>query len=447
MRNKYSARHVLAAIATLATIVLSCQNEDLSESSFDLIQSRILDTSCAISGCHSSTSDPAFLQHNLVLEKSVAYSNLVGVEPTLHNAKHDNLLRVKHHESDFSLLFHKISTTSGVSNYGSPMPLGLPLLSVGQVEFIRQWIDAGAPQKGQVADPALLDDEIAQPDPFTPPLPPAPGEGIQVSVGPFSVAPDFERELFVYKKLGNTEKIFVNRFEIKMRYNSHHFILYDFNDQIPSAIKPPFDFVRDIRNPDGSMATGLMIPMAYHVFVIGSQTPHFTYQFPDGIALELPADYALDFNSHYVNKQGIPIEGEVYINLYTVPQSEVTDIAIALNLPNNSLNLPANQRTTLTKTFIFNEKRTIYSLTSHTHQLGEKFVIKIKGGARDGETVYTNENWHHPPQLNYNPPIVLNPGEGLTSEITYNNTTNKTVNFGLTSEDEMGIIFGYYKAN
>ena len=28
--------------------------------------------------------------------------------------------------------------------------------------------------------------------------------------------------------------------------------------------------------------------------------------------------------------------------------------------------------------------------------------------------------------------------------ITDNNTTNKTVNFGLTSEDEMNIIFGYY---
>jgi hypothetical protein len=28
--------------------------------------------------------------------------------------------------------------------------------------------------------------------------------------------------------------------------------------------------------------------------------------------------------------------------------------------------------------------------------------------------------------------------------VTYNNTTNKIVNFGLTSEDEMNIIFGYY---
>ena len=39
--------------------------------------------------------------------------------------------------------------------------------------------------------------------------------------------------------------------------------------------------------------------------------------------------------------------------------------------------------------------------------------------------------------------LTLNPGEGLTSIITYNNDTTHTITFGLTSEDEMGIIFGY----
>ncbi len=41
-------------------------------------------------------------------------------------------------------------------------------------------------------------------------------------------------------------------------------------------------------------------------------------------------------------------------------------------------------------------------------------------------------------------PLVLQPGEGLTSEVTYNNTTASQISFGLTSEDEMDIIFGYY---
>jgi len=441
-RNSIVAVFITAVLISIFAV--SCQTEELAESSFDLIQSEILDTSCAISGCHSSVSDVSFFQHGLVLEASESYANLVGAEPTNHDAKHDHLFRVKASEPDFSLLYHKVSTTSGVHKYGNPMPLGLTPLKQGEVEFIQQWIKAGAPREGRVADPALLSDETPQPDFFTPLAPPAAGTGFQVGVTEFQVAPNFERELFVYKKLGNTREVYVNRFEIKMRPNSHHFILYDFNDQIPPNIKPGFDLIRDIRRPDGILDIGLMVPMAYHVFVVGTQTPHFDYQFPDGVALKIPADYALDFNSHYVNKQGIPIDGEVYVNLYTVPEASVTKTAIALNLGNNALNLPANQRTTATKIFIFNEKRSIYSLTSHTHQLAELFIIKIKGGPRDGEVVYTNSHWSHPPQINFDPPIVINAGEGLISEITYNNTRNQTVKFGLTSEDEMGIIFGYY---
>ncbi len=89
----------------------------------------------------------------------------------------------------------------------------------------------------------------------------------------------------------------------------------------------------------------------------------------------------------------------------------------------------------------------IIALTSHTHQLGEKFVIRISGGIRNGEIVYTNLDWHHPQFKSYNPPIVLQPGEGLISEITYFNSKDKSVRFGLTSEDEMGIIFGFYTDN
>lgn len=58
--------------------------------------------------------------------------------------------------------------------------------------------------------------------------------------------------------------------------------------------------------------------------------------------------------------------------------------------------------------------------------------------------VYTSTNWEHPEKINYTPYISLKKGEGLTSRITYNNTSDKTVTFGLTTEDEMGIIFGYY---
>ena len=430
----------------VAMIFWSCQDNPVKEdpSTFAIIQSEILNTSCAVSGCHSSSSDLSFLQHELVLEKSVAYTNLVNRVPTHPNAKADGLLRVKPFSSDESLLFHKLHSNADdhhTSDYGLPMPLGLELLSQGQVEFIRRWIEAGAPLEGNVVeDLSLLDDTTPQPENFEPLSPPA--AGIQINIDKFEVAPEFEREFFVYKKLGNAEDIYVNRVEIKMRQNSHHFLLYDFNDEIPN--KPDLDVIRDIRNVSGSLNYQNMIPMLYHVYVAGSQTTYMDYQFPEGVALKFPAGAAIDFNSHYVNKQKVSIEGEVNVNLHTQPAGAITKVAKTLNLGNTNINLPPNQKTTLSKTFTMMSKTYIFALTSHTHQLGEKFVIKINGGPRNGEIVYTSTDWHHPVITNYDNPIILNPGEGLISEITYNNQKSVTVNFGLRSEDEMGIIFGYY---
>lgn len=435
--------------AAVGITSLSCQPEGAEpDSSYDLIQTRILDVSCAVSGCHKSSNDGSFAQHQLLLTPAEAYGQLVNVMPANSNAAADGLMRVKPFQSEKSLLFHKVFSGEGVhhmADYGNAMPLGLPLLSVGQVEFIRRWIEAGAPRQGKaVDDETLLEDTTPQPDKFEPLDPPAAGEGFQLKVGPFAVPPNFEREFFVYKRLGNTTDVFVNRLEIRMRQNSHHFLLYDFNSNTPASAMPALDVVRDIRMPDGTLNFVNMIPMMYHVYVAGSQTGYSDFSFPPGVAIRLPANMALDFNSHYVNKSPVEIEGEVNVNVYTTPAANVQKVAKTLNLGNNSISLPPKTRTTLTRTYLMDRKTYIVSLTSHTHQLGEKFIIKIKNGLRDGQIVYTSTDWHHPEVVNFSSPLILNAGEGLTSEVTYNNTRSTVVSFGLTSEDEMGIIFGYY---
>jgi hypothetical protein len=87
----------------------------------------------------------------------------------------------------------------------------------------------------------------------------------------------------------------------------------------------------------------------------------------------------------------------------------------------------------------------VVMLTSHMHKWGEKYIIKIKGGTRNGQVIYETADWEHPAIINFvTEPIVLQKGEGLTSEVTYYNPTTNNIRFGLTSEDEMNIIFGYY---
>ncbi|RRB06791.1 monooxygenase [Larkinella rosea] len=439
----------------LGLLVASCQKsgEDPDAqpkpvaSSLDQLQRRILTPTCAVSGCHSSESDPTFNQHHLVLTANVAYKNLVSAEPSNSTAKANGLLRVKPFAALESLLYHKLNTAASHhsgANYGNPMPLGKEPLTVGQIEFVRRWIEAGAPKEGAVVDSTLLDDKT----PSTPVtgnfegLPvPAAGTGLQMKLDPFTIIPNFERELFIRKTIGNTQDMYVNRFEVKMRPNSHHFVLYNFRN---NQNLPAMNEVRDLRNSDNTLNLLTALSMQNHVYFIGVQAPYIDYAFPEGTALLIPANATMDMNSHYVNKTTASITGEVFVNLYTTEKAKVKSVVKTMDFNNTDLPIPAKTRVTLSKTFVMSKPVKVLVLTSHTHKLGEKFVVKIKGGARDGEVIYTSTDWEHPDIKTFTTPILLAKGDALVSEITYNNTTSKDVNFGLTSDDEMGIIFGYY---
>ena len=446
---KYSTFTFLSlAVILSATLMNSCTPQEqvvTEESSFNLIQEKILTTNCATTGCHASESDGTFNQHGLVLAKGKAYKNLLNIDPKNQNARQDGLKLVKAFKSLESLLYHKLNPDNSHHsgrNYGSTMPLGGNLLSVGQVEFIRRWIEAGAPEKGNIADAKLLDDTTPTTTiPFDVLAAPGAGLGYQMKLETFEVAPNFEREFFIRKSLGNPQSVYVNRIQLRMRPGSHHFILYGFRNPDNLA---PMNQVRDLRNPDGSYNIVTFQQMGNHVFNFGGSEANMDYTFPEGTAVEVAPNATFDMNSHYYNRGVSPVLGEVYINLFTTKKENVKNTLKVIDFSNTNLNILPKQKTVMTKDFSFDKNVKIVMLFSHTHKMGEKFEILVKGGARNGEVVYTSTDWEHPEKINYTPYISIKKGEGITSRITYNNTTDKTVRFGLTTEDEMGIIFGYY---
>ena len=341
-------------------------------SSFDLIQEKILTPSCATSGCHQSETDGTFKQHGLILTKGKSYKNLFGISPKNQSAIDDKLKLVTAFKSAESLLFHKLNwvTDHHSKTYGSPMPLGGASLYVGQSEFVRRWIEAGAPEKGEVADKTLLDDKtlVAVEDEFKPMDAPKASEGYQLKVEKFEVAPNFERELFVRRELGNKTEIFVNKLKLKSRTNSHHMVVYAFKEK---AFLPQLNVIRDLRNPDNTLNLLTAISVGDHIFLGGGTDSQQEYQFPEGTALALPINATVDLNPHYFNKTNKMNFGENYVNLYTVDKSKVKNVVNMLNLANQSLSIEPNERKTLSKTFTFNTNNNIVMLTSHTHKLAE----------------------------------------------------------------------------
>ena len=441
--------HPSLAVLCAALLLSSCSKSEnptqsVNSSSFQKLQEKILTKTCV--QCHTAGADYAN-ESGLVLDADVAYANLVGVPAHHSNALIDGLLRVKAGSADSSFLYMKVHAIPQGKIYGSNMPLGLTRLSIGQQEFIRQWINAGAPKTGTVADAALLDDttHYAAAD-FTPLEPPAPGTGYQITTGKFDVPANFEREIFVYRRIGNTQPIFINHIHTKMRPNSHHLVLYTFDPTMPKSILPKYDIFRDLRNPDGSYIISTQDQMNYHFFLGGSMVQEEDYWFPPGVALPLAANSGIDFNTHFINRTTNTIPGECYANIYTVNPANIQHVAQPIFDYTTAIDLPPNQQTIVTNTSLNQTGApiNIFMLTSHNHEWGKKFQIAIAGGSRNGEIVYESTDWAHPLVKTFNTPIVLNNGEGLKYTITYFNNTTRTINFGLTSQDEMAVIYGYY---
>ncbi|MDH5603532.1 MAG: hypothetical protein OEY51_06325, partial [Cyclobacteriaceae bacterium] len=415
---------------------------------WEIIQTKIFDSKCVV--CHTEGTSFA-RQSDLVLTADVAYANLIDKVPKNLAAARDGLklLEQKGLESLYtSFLWEKINIPDWEHfyqdhpDYGELMPMGLPPLTNGELEYIRQWILARAPETGSVADEKLLEDssvfEMVDPVFVQPPLPTS---GIQLHVGPFDVKPNYERELFQYQNIGNTEEIFVNRIEITMRKGSHHFVMYDYPDGVPT---PEFDVLRDLRDGNSLYISSTISSLANRVWVYGTQLRNSDYQFPEGVVISMPAGKGLDLNPHYANYTDQTISGEIYVNLHTIDKSQVQHVSTELFLSKEDFLLPPRQESTVIAEYTFPNKRNIFMLTAHGHKHLKEFRIYIKGGARNGELIYYTNDWEHPVLMDYDPPVTLNPGEGLRGEAIYNNDTDRNLKFGLLSVDEMMIIFGAY---
>lgn len=413
-------------------------------SSWEIIQHNIFEPACV--ACHSPNSRFAN-QSNLLLTKEVGYEALMNRKPFNFSAEADGLWLlgdqgVKSLEESF--LWEKINAPlaehfySDHPQYGEMMPFGGPYLTNGELAYIREWILQGAPKEGFVVEDSLLEDQTRAklPEAAAQALDP-PAHGFQLHIGPFTIEPGKERELFNYQAIENEEEIYIKGFEIAMRPGTHHFLMHRYDKN-----KPDPDVYRDLYTNNGRYRRATLKSLEDRIYIFGSQYRFTQYMYPTGVGLKLPARDGIDLNSHYVNNGDKDMTGEVWVNIHTLPESEVTYVAENLFINNKDFKLPPRRTTTISKTHIFNQQVHIIMLFSHAHKRNEEFRIYITGGPQDGELIYFARDWQHPPLINFAPPLVLEPGTGIRGEATYKNSSNKTIKFGASEDDEMMIMLG-----
>jgi hypothetical protein len=125
------------------------------DSSYGLIYNKIFTPTCALSGCHAKE-DHSTHAHAVTLAGSTAYDDIINGATKNSQAAAAGLKLIIPRDTAKSFLYQKLIYSRSAHKYGSPMPTGGLKVSANQIEFMKQWIAAGAPKEGHVVDKALM---------------------------------------------------------------------------------------------------------------------------------------------------------------------------------------------------------------------------------------------------------------------------------------------------
>lgn len=432
-RRRRAHLALLASVALLPRVVAAadCGNNSFS-STFALIQKRIFeDHGCTNSLCHGGAA-----AGGMDLRPEAAYANLIDVPA----ATVDGFRRVVPGRRDLSLLFVNLAAKTSPADYHAPLrampPDPQPALRAEELEAVRAWIEAGAPETGVVdGTDRLLDGCLPAPEPIQikPLPPPEPGTGVQIRMPRYVLAAHTEREVCFasYYDLtapgqvpapfrgpgGDTFRY--SRNEVRQDPLSHHLIVNLYPGDYPPDDPSWGEFrcrggERDgilCRPTDQSFCgsglcateplasvgclgfgppdTGLNLASSGFS---GAQETAADFTFPPGVYRDLPLKGMIIWNSHAFNLTDQPGKLEAWLNFEFAPPEEQQFPARRIFDTNQlfKMRVPAFSTREVCTRYVLPRHARLFELSSHGHKRMKRwrtFVgdFRCRGGAHDGD--------------------------------------------------------------
>jgi len=259
------------------------------------------------------------------------------------------------------------------------------------------------------------------PSPTSPPDeaqldPPPPGEGFQIQTSTFEVPAGMEKqdcyffrvsELAAANGLDASSPVYVNRVQIVQREGSHHMNVFRVRSK--TGLDPANGLVQEGTNGQGecfNSANWSDWPLVAN----SQQDGQLDWTFPEGVANEFMPDEWLMLQTHYVNAatQDTPTgEGEVRVNFWTMPKSEVKAQMGTLFATKQSIRVCASNPTPSfdgTCQFKSPEPVHIIGANGHFHSRGKQFDMFTWDGTSIeappmSDRFYSSQAWDEPPML------------------------------------------------
>jgi hypothetical protein len=412
--------------------------------------------------CHNSATQTANLDlegvgANTAQKMTDVYAKLYKQTPANSVATANKNFLIYPGDPYKSFLYRKMDhgLTAGLqleTGEGTDMPIYSFMIDK-EIELVRQWILYGAQETGAAFDKTLMEDYYDNggvESVANPPMPPAPGEGFQIHLGPYYVEPGGEIEYFSKYDLLLDSDLEIHKIQTEMGSFSHHFIVYKFSSTFgnvdPNLV--PYG-MREGQDFDG------------REFVSVDQYSN-TLTVPEGAAFLWDQESVLDLNTHYINYSSTQVlKCEVFYNVYTQDTGTANQIMEVNLIPNTNIPIPNdNIPVTFENTFQLGAELElfIWGLTSHTHSYGKDFnIYKKTSFDTRGEQIYDagcangipgcnieDFDYSHLPIRFFSPFEIVNIQDGLEAEATFQNDGPVPVDWGFTSADEMMIFVAFY---
>jgi hypothetical protein len=158
---------------------------------------------------------------------------------------------------------------------------------------------------------------------------------------------------------------------------------------------------------------------------------------PEGVSATFPSGLDVIHEMHFVNAGLEEVSLYSRVNAWTIPSDEVVTGVYGGSVRDEHINIPPSSEHTEWSRCVMTEDVEVLFLASHTHKRGVEFTIAEFDGEETGDVFYTNTDWHVPLIQQYEPPIIRPAGTGFEWSCTWKNDTDKTIEYGLTAEDEM----------
>ncbi|MBI2058771.1 MAG: hypothetical protein HYT87_03290 [Nitrospirae bacterium] len=278
-----------------------------------------------------------------------------------------------------------------------------------------------------------------------PPTLAPPTRGYQIRADPIRVDAGEESEVCQHAATVAGPGEAVRRIEVAAGPGLHHFILFTWESEsaptpsrwpcVAAGIGGDLSHILDFRPLSGF-----------------PPQPYSEILFPEDVGFPLRPNQAFVLDGHFLNLGATQQrESSLTVNLHTVSQSEVSHLARILYDINLSFRVPASSRGYAEGTWEAKEDIHLFALTSHTHRRGIEVTIhhaeRLPGDPasfEEKEPLYRSRDWSSPAFAVFTEPILIRAGDGLRYRCLFDNDKMIPLIFGVTSEDEMCILYGFY---